>query len=427
MKILIFSVFLINYSLSSRPFKRQTKIDWSSEDVVLPESPPTFLERKTLSNGFQGSIDYPPDSISILAKTKSFTFTNSSLLPDRKYSIPIIRRAKPKDIRLSQEDIVGVGKEEFPGTPILIKATEDPSTYKEQDIKSLRLDRNYTYYTRLNFWSKKDNNNDDYYYGKALKEIENEMDTRMKLVPRWLSRLLYQHLNSGVNWENEGRELTGKFTGFIHDMIDVQMIDNLEAIFFFGLARFELIFNRTAKRQIKYPDVVAPMSREMYESLIGGNMLCYWLWPFCQFVKFKQELAKKIEIEDLNILKYFWPKLVEDEEEKYQGPYMQVATEKLITLLSNLKVCHPETAPIIQKYLNFQFKFARFLYDAAVEQEKIFFAKPIEKNPKPINPSAVQLNRNLNIGIFREGYRYLKRRLQSHFGIQDYPEFEELL
>src|SRR5690349_8693507 len=130
MKILLFSVFLINYSLScscSKFQRRDTKIDWSSEDVVLPEadqkcSPPaTFQERKTLSDGFQGPLDYPADSIS---RTKSFTNSNYSF-PARQFSIPIIRRATAKDIRLSQEDIVGVAKEEFPGKLILIEATED--------------------------------------------------------------------------------------------------------------------------------------------------------------------------------------------------------------------------------------------------------------------------------------------------------------
>jgi hypothetical protein len=244
--------------------------------------------------------------------------------------------------------------------------------------------------------------------------------------------LLKGPMLDGFRWEDDGQPL------FIEVRAELVNADEdtrnlLQEVFKLAFLRFSSVLNHIMKGHRMNPEM-GILKPELYEKIEGGMRLTYYLWPFCEYLKFKSSLAN-MGITLKNIHKFNFLNLSDEEDVKKQreekelaelgqepqnsNKYFFNASYRFLDLLKGLYRVYPQTYFIIRKYATFWVEFSQYQEEMAKEHIKIFHIIP--ESPKnetptsPINIFAPKANENSIIN--RDGFRYLINILKENFTI----------
>ena len=188
---------------------------------------------------------------------------------------------------------------------------------------------------------------------------EDELEKIFENFPAELKSFLPCFLIEGIVWfqKNDtdffGFAVNHSVREHLWNEKDKDILDNLSDAFKIALQRFIDILNDIAKLEKML--VNFSVSQDTYDVVSGGIMLCFYLWPHVELVKFKNdfteiigEFDKKFFME-LDLVQMIYIRKVE----------IMNAFEDFVNLLVSLKEKYPVAFPAINKYARFWAFFAQ--------------------------------------------------------------------
>ena len=280
--------------------------------------------------------------------------------------------------------------------------------------------------------------------GFASKEMLNLSDQFAKAIaslPPPLKSLLNSPLTRGIKPGEPASTLTRQIYAELSKIIesDEKLLADLVEVFRLAFLHFHSFLSYLTEHHLKSP-MKGYMTEDRYELLSGGIRLTSYIWPHCEFLKFKTELAR-MNIFLPGIFMYNFTILVDEEDIKrrkeqkklaafvvnelpHPQKYFYNACNQFLELLKGLYREHPQTYELIQRYVAFWAEFALVQRNMTIRLEEIFLNHPPPiklERPAPGPSRGVVLHMDPNNLIKKEGYRYLMNILKENFIIETRP------
>jgi hypothetical protein len=181
-------------------------------------------------------------------------------------------------------------------------------------------------------------------------------------------------LTEGIIWVNEGYDLTSQLFDKLWEIDDIGYLESLSKSFQEALLRFLSMNNKFCIRQLqKSVSIEETVTPEIFNRIVGGNKVCYYIWPYCEFIKFRNLLEIKHKIFPQNIRKFDFLRLIDYySDQNSETKPIKRAVDHFAKLLTELIQNYPEIIEDVRNYVAFCIQFVQVLHLQAVEHKKIF-------------------------------------------------------
>jgi hypothetical protein len=219
---------------------------------------------------------------------------------------------------------------------------------------------------------------------------------------------LAKDLREGVKWSKEGYRKTMTLFNNIWDIEDNELLEILSKTFSEALLRFFTLINEIENElhQKLCPEMIA--TKDIYNKYLGGCLLSFFLWPYCEFIKFRNIIEKQYDMYLDNIESFDFLQLMDDEiiaQSDYTKAMMN-AINHFISLLEELAKINPYLKEEIQNHASFWIKFSEIQHKQAMEHyERHMIKKPkqMKRTSARVSRKAVRsklmMTKNLNTGL----------------------------
>jgi hypothetical protein len=257
-----------------------------------------------------------------------------------------------------------------------------------------------------------------------MNDLELNLYDLLEEVPKGFSDLLPLYALEGTRWDRSGMALVSDYCKEIQNFKgELYPVDLLERVFYVAFRLFmERIHDLSEIKQ--YRQFSDPLSLDRFEHLVGGARLFYYLWPFCQYHKFRQKFTEaKADFFYSDFTIFFFHKLI-DSEPVENKKYFIDAVDVFILYLTQLQRQFPKFNGDIRNYALFWAKFGTLLYELTVRHDKLFGCSfklfPIKESDilSPFDPQNIELEKGTNCQSAKEGYLYLIKQLRKNFNLK---------
>jgi hypothetical protein len=191
-------------------------------------------------------------------------------------------------------------------------------------------------------------------------------------------------LREGVKWSKEGYRKTLTLFDTIWDIENNESLEIISKTFGEALRRFFTIINEIEKEQLQKLCPETIVTKDTYIKYLGGCLLSFFIWPYCEFIKFRNIIEGQYDMYLENIESFDFMQFMDDEiiaQSDYTKAMMS-AINHFIGLLEGLGKSNPYLKEEIKNHASFWIKFSEIQHKQAMEHYEIHMQKKTKQTKR---------------------------------------------